>query len=144
MSTPGEHGSTDLAHLLRAMDPVLDDSVHVVVTGPPGLDTRSLRPFATVAEHEGTTVILDRRSLTDAIALGCGPEDPPPMVRITLQVHSSLLAVGLTAAVATALAAEGISCNVVAGHFHDHLLVPVDRGRDALEVLRALRSGPAG
>ncbi|MDQ2678689.1 MAG: ACT domain-containing protein [Actinomycetota bacterium] len=139
MSTPGGHGGTELAQLLRAMDPVLHDAVHVVVTGPHDLDTRPLQPFATVTEHEGTTAIIDVERLADAVALGCTPDDPPPMSLITLRVHSSLLAVGLTAAVATALASRGISCNVVAGYFHDHLLVPADRGSDALDVLRALR-----
>ena len=57
---------------------------------------------------------------------------------VTLRVHSSLAAVGLTAAVATALTGVGISCNVVAGYFHDHLFVPVDRGQEAVEVLSSL------
>jgi hypothetical protein len=53
-------------------------------------------------------------------------------------VHSDLAAVGLTAAVSAALAAEGIACNVIAGHLHDHLLVPVDRADDAVSILRGL------
>nr|WP_269151213.1 ACT domain-containing protein [Spelaeicoccus albus] len=57
---------------------------------------------------------------------------------ITLQVHSALDAVGLTAAVSTALATAEISCNVIAGNYHDHLLVPIDRLDDALGVLREL------
>ena len=57
---------------------------------------------------------------------------------ITLEVHSSLEAVGLTAAVSTTLAQAGISCNMLAGYFHDHLLVPVDRLDDALSLLRRL------
>ena len=57
---------------------------------------------------------------------------------ITLTVQSSLAAVGLTAAVSTALAEAGISCNVVAGYHHDHLLVPADRLDDALAALRRL------
>ena len=57
---------------------------------------------------------------------------------ITLRVHSALDAVGLTAAVSTALAGAGISCNVIAGYHHDHLLVPADRAADALEALSGL------
>ena len=53
-------------------------------------------------------------------------------------MHSSLEAVGLTAAVSTTLAQAGISCNMLAGYFHDHLLVPVDRLDDALSLLRRL------
>jgi hypothetical protein len=59
---------------------------------------------------------------------------------ITLSVYSDLHAVGLTAAVAAALASEGISCNVVAALRHDHLFVPVDRADDALTVLERLQA----
>jgi hypothetical protein len=53
-------------------------------------------------------------------------------------VHSALDAVGLTAAVSRALADAGVSCNVIAGAHHDHLLVPFERGEEALAVLRGL------
>jgi len=51
-----------------------------------------------------------------------------------------LAAVGLTAAVARALADAGISCNVVAAAHHDHLFVPVDRAAEAIEALSRLQS----
>ena len=51
---------------------------------------------------------------------------------------SALDAVGLTAVVAAALADDGIPANVVAGFHHDHVFVPVDRGRAAMLVLAAL------
>ena len=54
---------------------------------------------------------------------------------ITLRVRSRLDAVGLTAVVSSQLAKAGISCNVVAGYFHDHLFVPVERAAEALELL---------
>ena len=89
---------------------------------------------AMVREAEGVTLVVSRReadarSLTyDFVAAW-----------ITLGVHSSLDAVGLTAAVAAALADAGISCNVLAGYFHDHLLVPFERAEEAVEVLNRLR-----
>jgi uncharacterized protein len=62
---------------------------------------------------------------------------------ITLRVHSALDAVGLTAAVATALAAAGLSCNVVAGYHHDHLFLPYDHAETAMRVLHDLtRTAP--
>ena len=57
---------------------------------------------------------------------------------ITLRVHSSLLAVGLTAAVSAALARHAVSANMVAGYFHDHVLVPSDRAEEALKHLENL------
>ncbi len=142
-AAPGA-GDDDLARLLQDMDPLLDPETFVVVTAPPGTDLSTLRPFAVIAETEGPTAIVTSGRLAEALTLGCTPADPPPMARITLQVHSSLLAVGLTAAVAAALAAVDISCNVIAGYFHDHLLVPVERAADALDVLRSLQAGPDG
>ncbi|MDX6678336.1 MAG: uncharacterized protein QOE31_2388 [Solirubrobacteraceae bacterium] len=58
--------------------------------------------------------------------------------RITLRVHSALDAVGLTAAISAALAARGISANVIAGHHHDHVFVPADRAQDAIAALKEL------
>jgi hypothetical protein len=55
--------------------------------------------------------------------------------RITLRVHSSLHAVGLTAAVSSILATNGISANMVAGYFHDHLFVPIEQAIRALALL---------
>ncbi len=57
---------------------------------------------------------------------------------LTLQIHSSLEAVGLTAAVATALAEHAIACNVISGTFHDHLMVPVQDADRAITVLASL------
>ena len=57
---------------------------------------------------------------------------------ITLEVHSALDAVGLTAAFAQALTAAHISCNVVAAYFHDHIFVDKKDAAKAMEVLLGL------
>jgi len=59
---------------------------------------------------------------------------------LTLEVHSALEAVGLTAAVARVLGESGISCNVLAGFYHDHILVQADRADDAVQCIEGLRS----
>ena len=59
----------------------------------------------------------------------------PRMKRITLGVHSSLEAVGLTAAVSTLLAKHEISANMVAGYQHDHLFVPANDAEKAVKLL---------
>ena len=71
-----------------------------------------------------------------------GLEAGPPWARISLTVHSDLAAVGLTAAFATALGGEGISANVVAGYFHDHIFVQWTRRDDAVAALQ--RAGGGG
>lgn len=61
---------------------------------------------------------------------------------ITLRAFSALETVGLTAVVSTALANAGISCNIVAGYYHDHLFVPTERARQAVAILERLGSTP--
>jgi predicted N-acetyltransferase YhbS len=132
----------DLHTLLATMRPVRRDGEFVYVLWPHG------RPLeggimAAVREAEGLTVVMARDE-AEALAL------PYDFVGawITLEVHSSLEAVGLTAAVGAALTEAKISCNVLAGFHHDHLMVPVADADRALEVLHELaedsgRAGPA-
>ena len=127
-------GETDLAALLAALDPVLDDAPYGFALLPAGdALPAGLRPFGLLQEAEGLTVIA---TLPELAAAGLGTEGQ--WARITMMVNSALEAVGLTAAIATALAREGISANVVAAYYHDHLFVPWDRRQDAMAVLAAL------
>ena len=64
--------------------------------------------------------------------------------RLTMMVHSSLEAVGMTAAMAAALTAAGISANVVAAFHHDHIFVPWDRRREAMRAIEALARSSTG
>lgn len=57
---------------------------------------------------------------------------------ITLNVHSSLEAVGFMAVIATKLAEKGMGVNPVSGYYHDHLFVPVGREEEALRTLQKL------
>jgi len=126
----------DLAILIASMRPHLDPEVYVwscVDQVPAGVT-----PVATVREAEGLTVVCTR---ADADAAGL--DVTFPCARITLQVHSALEAVGLTAAFAAALGEAGISANVVAGFHHDHIYVPLDRADDAMGALERL-SASAG
>ena len=126
-------GETNLPLLLRQMDPELHSGVYVFSThrdpGAP-LIASSIAAFR---ENEGTTLVLP---LAEAERLGLpyGYE----AAWITLRVHSALTAVGLTAAVATALAEAGISCNVMVGYYHDHLFVDHALAVLAMDVLRRL------
>lgn len=129
-------GETDLDILLRSMRPVLVEGVHVFVTLPPGAVPPGLMPRMRFEEAEGTTLILLR---AEAAAHGLPHEFPCRM--ITLNVHSSLAAVGFIARVATALAAAGMGVNPVSGFFHDHLFVPEGREAEAMAILERLAAG---
>jgi len=124
---------TDLATLLRSLRPVLHPGAFVFATLPNGVDVDAASVIASVREAEGLSVVV---SEVDAQRLGL----PYAFLSawITLSVQSDLEAVGLTAAVSTALADAGISCNVVAGMCHDHLFVPFERADDAMTILRQL------
>lgn len=116
----------DLAGMLAGMAPVLDArrwSFALVEDDTPP------EAFAVIREDEGNTAIV--------------PDASGDFVRITLTVHSALDGVGLTAAVAGALAQQGIACNVVAGFHHDHLFVPWERRGAALAVLQRLAAAVA-
>lgn len=130
-------GEVDLATLLRDMSPRLHDGTYVYAIVP-GEAPAGVRPVVTVQEDEGLTLVLSQQ---DADRLGLTYDFVAAW--ITLQVHSALEAVGLTAAVSAVLTAAGISCNVVAGFHHDHLFVPYDRADDALSALATLRRPPA-
>jgi uncharacterized protein len=124
-------GEADLGRLLATMRPLLRRGEYVFATAEDVLE--GVEPVVTVREAEGVTLVLDR---AQADAEGLGYDFVAAMV--TLQVHSALDAVGLTAAVAQELTEHGISCNVVAGYFHDHLFVPHERGPEVVELLSAL------
>lgn len=126
-------GETSLTTLLRSMDPQLNDGAYVFCSLSDAAQLDGVQPLGSFQEAEGLTVILPRQQ-AEHLAL------PYSYVAawLTLHVHSALEAVGLTAAVASALAQAGISCNVIAGFYHDHLFVAHADGPRALAVLQQL------
>ena len=129
MAAPGD---TDLAAMLATLSVQRRPGVfaYIAVQVPtPGLIAAA---HAVVKEGRLTTIVLP----VDAAARA-GQVTDVQFAWLTLTVRSSLDAVGLTAVVSARLAAIGIPCNVLAGYHHDHLLVPVDRVDDAIDVLAA-------
>ena len=127
-------GSKNLDHLLRAADPALDEEEHVFISLPAVYGEHpDWEPLAVFAEDEGLTFVL-RRSIADANDL----DYEETFRRITLQVHSSLSAVGLTAAFSAVLADAGISANVIAAFYHDHIFVPSADAERAMTALAGL------
>ncbi len=122
----------DLATLLASLTATARDERYVYVTVPHD-DAETIGAAASIVEDEGTTLVIPQ---AEADALGLGYDYVAGW--ITLEVYSALSAVGLTAAVSGALADAGISCNILAGYHHDHLLVPEEDLETALEVLARL------
>lgn len=127
-------GETNLTKLIQNMNPILNDGDYVFCTI---LDLSNIQidlVIGTFREIEGWTIILskmeaDKLNLSyDYIAAW-----------ITLEIHSALDAVGLTAAFAGALGKNGISANVVAGYYHDHIFVAKKDKWKALEVLENMK-----
>jgi hypothetical protein len=125
---------SDLAELLRTLRPVLNDGTFAFASLPHDADSNALEPLATFREAEGLTVVVEEERARLA-----GLHVLFRAAWITLTVHSDLQAVGLTAAVADALTRANISCNMIAAAHHDHLFVPVESARAAIEVLTALQ-----
>jgi hypothetical protein len=130
------HGERDLTRLLASLEPVQRAGTFVFALIDDEALLEAVAPDATVREDEGLAVVL-RREQADQLGIAYDYV----AAWITLRVHSALDAVGLTAAVSTALADADLSCNVIAGYHHDHLLVPADRAPDALAVLSDLSRG---
>ncbi|WP_236700742.1 ACT domain-containing protein [Allosalinactinospora lopnorensis] len=130
MST-AEH---DLSRLLTGMEPELRPGAYVFARcAHRDPLPKGVRPVVTVAEDEALTVVCAKG---EADAAGLAYDYVAGW--ITLRIHSALEAVGLTAAVSSTLAEAGVSCNVVAGYYHDHLFVSYEDGPRAVELLREL------
>lgn len=130
-------GEVNLNRLLEGLSPKLVDGDFVFVTVSEEAWQRSRWPIKGVFfEEEGVTLILLKE-----VAEQEGLAFEGVFRQITCQIHSSLDAVGMTAAMATALTQNGISANVVAAYFHDHIFVPAAKAQEAVSVLRELGNG---
>lgn len=128
-------GESDLEKLLASMSPVLVDGEFVFCSLE---NTRygehcNLEPIAAVVEREGLTLVIPK-SKADEHKL----KYESVFRRITITVHSSLDAVGLTAMLSSKLAEHGISANVIAGYFHDHIFVQGEYAEKAISALYEL------
>lgn len=128
-------GITDLQTLIKSMEPVLKPNEYVFTTFDEigWKEIAELHPISVFQEDESVTLIIDRKTADENDI----PYDSVFRL-ISLHVHSSLDAVGLTAAFSTALAKHGISANLVAAYFHDHIFVPSDKAEEAMNVLNGL------
>jgi hypothetical protein len=131
----------DLVALLKDLEPQLRPGVVAFCPlpsdAPRDADLAAIPWIALVREEEGLTAVVSEET-----AASHGWAVSFRARQITLRVYSDLEAVGLTAAVAQALATAGISCNVIAAVNHDHLFVPIDQADRAMTVLLELQATP--
>jgi hypothetical protein len=132
-------GEQNLQTLLGTLSAKLVDGVHVFVTLPDNRVPSNLQPRMVFRETEGTTLILLK---SEAEAAGLDHDFACRM--ITLDVHSSLDAVGFIARIAAELTAHGMAVNPVSAFYHDHLFVPEERAQEALDLLGRLAMEAAG
>ena len=117
---------------MRDLNPELAPGTFVYVSLPES-GAGDAVVHATVLEPEGMSAVLRQE---DADRLGL--EYDYVAGWITLRIDSTAAEVGITALFSVPLAKAGISCNVIAGIRHDHLLVPADRAEEAMRLLADL------
>lgn len=120
----------DLSELLRKMNPYLNEGDYVFCAVE-NLNNISLNDILFhFKEKEAFTIVL-KKEYADKMNFSYSYI----AAWVTLTVHSSLEAVGLTAAFASALAKNNISCNTVAAFYHDHIFVNKNDAEKAMKVL---------
>lgn len=126
-------GETDLQQLIANMEPVLNQGEYIFASVSDLSKIPREMTICEMKEKEGMTVVLSKK---DAEHLSIPFEFVAAW--ITLNIHSALEAVGLTAAFATELGKHNISCNVIAGYYHDHIFVDTKDKERAMKVLWAM------
>jgi len=117
---------------LKDFDPILLDGEYVFCTFLSSHygDYATLYPLASFNEKEGLTLVIQKET---AILNNLKYEGI--FKCISLNLISSLSSVGLTARISKLLAKNGISANMYAGFYHDHIFVPLDKAKDAFKLL---------
>jgi len=125
-------GESNLNKLLTSMAPTVLPEEFVFCTIPDGKygDYIDISPLASFSEAEGLTLVITKEN-AEILKL------PYKSIfkGITLTIHSSLDAVGLTAAVSNILAKKNISANIIAGYYHDHIFVQIEKVDLAIKAL---------
>jgi len=134
-STPATIGELSVSTLLSTLNLVLDPQTYVFLTLPPSTTPPATLDYKMLfKESEGMTAIA-----TQSSAIQHNLESTFPCRCITLNVHSSLEAVGFIAKIGERLTKLGIGVNPVSGYFHDHIFVPVGREQEVISALEELR-----
>ncbi len=127
-------GNTNLQEVLNSLEVDCDHIQYGFTTTNAGNHTDSKEIIATFWEDEGQTIV----ATVDFLEESKIPYDGP-FAKLSIKVHTSLELVGLTAALSTKLTEEGISANVIAAYFHDHIFVQYTNKDQAIKALLTLK-----
>lgn len=118
--------------ILKKINPKILDREYIFCSFKNSIygDHLNLKPIFSFQEDEGLTLIIlkehaDKNKIQYKNTFKC----------ISLGFNSSLTSVGLTAALSSKLAESGVSANMVAGYFHDHIFVPSKSADKAMKIL---------
>ena len=131
-------GETDLSTLFASLKVTKSEMIFVFVTLAPDDVPENLSVLMRFEEAEGTSLIMEKQ-IAEQFNLPYEFES----YMITLDVHSSLEAVGFMAKITNKLAAHQIPVNPVAGFYHDHLFVPANMADKAVHILQTLAENEA-
>ena len=126
-------GETNLKLLIKGMQPILNTGEYVFCSLKDISQISRNDTLCEFKEAQGTTIVINRKK---ADSLGLKYHYIAHW--ISLKVHSSLEAVGLTAIISNELAKNNLSCNIIAGYFHDHIFIDRKFSKKALKVLTLL------
>ncbi len=132
------NGNTNLAEVLRSISVDTDSTAYGFASLKDDLPLPANEVLCTYREKEGLTVVADTNYLHDKHI-----DFEGPFAKLSIEVHTSLELVGLTAALAKALTESGISANVIAAYYHDHIFAPFDKRNEAVGAIMNLRSDTA-
>lgn len=125
----------DIRSLLKNLSPRVNAGEYVFCSISTNYKLKNIEVVASILESDSRTIVI-RKEDAEEVKLHYDTS----MSWITLDVVSSLEAIGLTSTISKKIADHKISCNIIAGYYHDHIFVPYSDHAKAIQLLKSLSS----